>query len=158
MNIFVLDRCPERAARTQCDKHVVKMVLESAQMLCSALWRHEVEAPYKAAYTKHPCTVWCGDTRANFCWLLVHAFALTDEYLVRYGKHHKSNEALLFARDNYLKIPDGDLTPFALAMPDQYKMLDPVESYRAYYLGEKMGFATWKRNKPLWVEHNNFRT
>lgn len=151
MNIFILDECPEKAARSQCDKHVVKMVLESAQMLCSALWRHDVQAPYRAAYTKHPCTVWAGDSRPNFRWLLKHALYLLDEYQDRYEKDHKSSGALLFAKDNVWSVPYGTLTPFAQAMPDQYKDSDPVKAYRSYYLGEKMGFATWKRNRPDWV-------
>ena len=151
MNIFVLDLDPQKAAICQCDKHVVKMVLESAQMLCSALWRHDIEAPYKAAYTKHPCTVWAGDTRANFKWLALHALSLLEEYEARYHKKHKSEHALRFAYENRWSIPYGTLTDFAQAMPDQYKDPDPVIAYRRYYLGEKMGFATWKRNRPFWV-------
>ena len=151
MNIFVLDSCPTESAIVQCDKHVVKMVLETAQMLNSALWRYGVEAPYRQAYTKHPCTVWAGETRENFDWLLEHGWALLKEYQARYERVHKSLLAINFAQKNREAIPEGPLTPFAQAMPDQYKNSDPVKAYRAYYLGEKMGFATWKRNKPRWV-------
>ena len=81
MNIFVLDLDPKKAAIQQIDKHVVKMPLETAQMLCTALGRHGLEGtPYKQAYKKHPCTIWAGDNRNNFQWLVKHGIALSEEY------------------------------------------------------------------------------
>ena len=154
MNIFVLDRCPRKAAKYSCDKHVVKMIVETAQMLCYALYRHgEDDLPYalNPLHSRHPCTVWCGDTRANFLWLVRHGLFLSEEYTVRYGKIHKSKAVILTAAKKKKAIPPGSLTPFALAMPDQYKCADPVESYRKYYLGEKMYFAKWKTKTPYWV-------
>jgi hypothetical protein len=152
VNIFVLDKCPKIAAKSLCDKHVVKMVLESAQMLSTALWQHNVEAPYKPAYINHPCTLWSGKTRSNFDWLLKHSWALLVEYQARYQRVHKSLLAINFAEKNRKCIPAGPLTDFVQAMPEEYKKLDPIAAYRSYYLGEKMSFATWKRNKPNWIK------
>lgn len=128
MNIFVVDPDPNKAAASLCDKHVVKMPLETAQMLCSVSWRFGVPAPYKQAYAKHPCTLWAGETLANWAWLVEHGIALCAEYERRY-------------------------TPFVQAMPVQYKQADDaVAAYRAYYLGEKASFACWKSpaSPPEW--------
>jgi hypothetical protein len=72
MNIFVLDTDPQIAAGFLCNKHVVKMSLESAQMLCSAF--ENGEAPYKRSYYNHPCTKWARESQANYEWLLAHAY------------------------------------------------------------------------------------
>jgi hypothetical protein len=151
MNIFILDDCPDKAAIQQLDKHVVKMPLETAQMLCSALVRHGCEGtPYKAAYRKHPCTIWAGDTRTNFLWLIKHGVALSQEYTARYGRRHKSQDVIEWCATQAHLIPSGQLTEFAQAMPDHYKNPCPVTAYRSYYLGDKARIATWKRNQPEW--------
>lgn len=147
MNIFVLDLDPTKAAQYQCDRHVVKMVLESAQLLCSA---HE-SAPYKRTHYNHPCAVWTRSSMSNYKWLLSHAYALAAEYKQRYGKEHKCVEVLDWCRDNDPMILDLGLTPFAQAMPDQYKNEDPVVAYRSYYIHEKNKIAKWKHgNVPAW--------
>ena len=151
MNIFVLDLDPKQAAVTQLDKHVVKMPLESAQMLCSALIAHGVEdTPYKKAHPKHPCTLWAAATRTNFLWLVDHGISLSEEYPSRYGKRHKSQDVIEWCATLADKIPSGPLTKFAQAMPEQYKNSDPVIAYQQYYMGEKRNIATWKQNRPNW--------
>jgi uncharacterized glyoxalase superfamily metalloenzyme YdcJ len=151
MNIFILDTDPIEAAIQQLDKHVVKMPLETAQMLCSALVRHGCEeTPYKAAYRKHPCTIWAGMTRANFHWLIQHGMALCYEYTARYDREHKSQSVIEWCATQAHKIPRGQLTEFVQAMPEQYRAEDAVAAYRAYYLGAKAKIATWKRNQPAW--------
>jgi len=151
MNIFVLDESPEEAARMQCDKHVVKMILESAQMLCS-LWP-DGKAPYKRAFFNHPCTKWVRKSAHNHFWLLQHANALCREYTRRYGKVHKTQEVIEWCDRNdppwqdlgHPLDPWTGLTPFAQAMPDQYKVEDDaVQAYRNYYIGDKARFAKWK--------------
>jgi hypothetical protein len=136
MNIFILDDCPDKAAIQQLDKHVVKMPLETAQMLCSALVRHGCEdTPYKAAYRKHPCTIWAGDTRANFLWLIKHGVALSQEYTARYGRRHKSQDVIEWCAAQAHLIPSGQLTEFAQAMPDHYT--------RAPALSQPIAPTTW---------------
>lgn len=151
MNIFVLHTDPKKAAIQQIDKHIVKMPLESAQMLCSALSRHGSEdTPYKATHKNHPCTLWAGETRSNFKWLVTHGIALCEEYTARYGKRHKCQDVIEWCSKNASRIPEGKQTDFAQAMPVHYKRVSPVSAYRAYYKGDKSPIASWKRNKPRW--------
>ena len=153
MNIFFLHRNPNKCARYHCDKHVVKMILESAQMLCSAY--PNGDAPYKRAFYNHPCTIWARESQENYEWLLDHAYAMCQEYTRRYGKVHKSLDTIQWCGSNYhkLNIPRKGLTKFAQAMPEEYKNEDAVKAYRAYYLGEKTAFATWKNSEtPYWYE------
>lgn len=153
MNIFVLDTDPVRAATSQCDKHVVKMPLETAQMLCTAATVNGASgARYKPTHAKHPCTVWAAASRSNFDWLIAHGVALANEYRRRYGKTHASEAVILDAARFLDAIPSGALTAFAQAMPDEYRTDDVVESYRRYYHGAKRGFATWRApaSPPAW--------
>lgn len=93
MNIFILDRSPKLAAQMQCDKHVPKMLLESAQMLCLAA--HEsLIPPYKATHINHPCVKWILSTRGNYEWLLEHALEQCNEYTFRFNKRHKSQDVI----------------------------------------------------------------
>ena len=150
MNIFVLDEDPRQAARDQCDKHVVKMPLESAQMLCTALRQNgQHEVPYKAAHVKHPCTLWSAATRSNFLWLVRHGLELCEEYTRRYKKVHASQSVIVVAGSLAEHIPEGGLTTFAQAMPDECKHPDPVVAYRTYYVSTKQRMLQYtKRPSP----------
>ena len=150
MNIFVLHNNPTTAAQHACDKHVVKMILESAQMLCTVAHANNFAAPYKAGFKHHPCTIWVGQTKQNWDWLIDHALALCAEYTKRYGKVHKSQQHIEWCQSLPIDLPDTGLTPFAQAMPEQYKNPCAVTAYRAYYHGEKARFATWKTKAPDW--------
>ena len=150
MNIFVLDEDPHVAASMACDKHVVKMILETAQMLCAAAIAKGYEMPYGATHKHHPCTLWAGLSRGNWDWLVEHGIALCAEYTLRYGKVHKSQQIIEHARDMKISFCNQQLTPFAQAMPPQYKNECAVTAYRAYYMGEKARFATWKTQTPDW--------
>lgn len=152
MNIFILDEDPILAARDQCDKHVVKMVLESAQLLCSPF--DSGTAPYKRTHYNHPCSKWAQASSENFDWLALHALALCEEYTYRYKKIHKSEKVINWCIENkfILSFANKSRTAFALAMPDKYKSGNAVESYRAYYSGEKATIAVWNKTRkpPLW--------
>lgn len=150
MNIFVLDEDPSVAATMACDKHVIKMILETAQMLCAAAIVKGYTMPYGATHKHHPCTLWVGQSKANWDWLVEHGLALCSEYTLRYGKVHKSQRVIEFARDMSIEFDRQKLTPFAQAMPPQYKNECAVTAYRAYYMGEKARFATWKTQAPDW--------
>ena len=157
MNIFILDSDPVVAARSQIDKHVVKMPLETAQLLCTAARVHGATCVrYKATHGKHPCTLWAGTTRGNYAWLLEHGLALASEYTRRYGKIHASEAVIADAFRFRGLIPEGVLMPFAQAMPDEYRNADAVRAYRSYYLGAKRAFATWKApaTVPVWWATN----
>lgn len=148
MNIFILDYEPIQAAKYQCDKHIVKMILESAQIMCTIAHRNNLEARYKPTHINHPCTIWAGDYSDNYSWLSEHALALCSEYTYRYNKIHKSQdviESLLYISK---KLKKG-CSDFVKCIPDNFKKDCVVESYRAYY--KTKDFAVWsKSEKPFW--------
>jgi hypothetical protein len=152
MNIFVLDKDPKTCAVYHNDKHVVKMILETAQLLCGVHWVEGGEAPYKLSHKNHPSAIWARECVENYIWLCDLGLELCSEYTYRYGKRHKSQDIIEWCLLNVPNIPEkGDITPFALAMPDECKVGDAVASYRVYYMVEKRGFAVWKnRETPEW--------
>lgn len=158
MNIFVLDNDPALAASNLCDKHLSKMCLESAQMLCSAYKNYVgvpyISPPYKITHYNHPCSVWTRESAENFDWLVSHGLAIADEFERTYGNMHKSRKVIQWAwtRKSQITFPTVGLTPFAQAMPEHYKHPDAVIAYRTYYLEEKASIAQWNhgRSKPNW--------
>ena len=182
MNIFILDNDPTTAAQLQCDKHVVKMIVESAQMLSTAhrmldgyvekrpsksgkrminYWVHpkpyKEERLYKAVHHGHPSTVWTMESDANYIWHYDHFVALLDEYTYRYGKEHGTAKLKHTLMQPPRNIPVGPLTPFKLAMKDYPECIalgDPVEAYRAFYQTKQDRFkmAWTKRDIPDWFK------
>ena len=148
MNIFFLHHDPAKAASYVYDKHKVKMILESAQMLCTAhhVYGNEEQklyVPYKQAHLNHPSTVWTRQCRANYRWLYLHMLALGYEYTKRYGKVHASIvKCEKFLNIPPVHIPDGDFCEPPQAMPDQYKVPGcSITAYWNYYEGEKYTVA-----------------
>ena len=154
MNIFVLDSNIKSAAEYHADKHVVKMILETAQIMSVAVRDSGIDAGYKVTHYNHPCTKWARASLSNFRWLYDLAFWLNIEY--RYRFNHRVNHKSFDVIDNLPEpnIEDIGLTPFALAMPDDYKVEgDPVQSYRNYYLATKQHLFKWsKRDVPYWID------
>ena len=150
MNIFVLDLDPTIAAKHQVDKHVVKMPLETAQLLCSVF--PEGAAPYKRTHYNHPCSKWVRESYGNYLWLIKHGYALCDEYSLRYGKNHKCRDVIKWCEDNIRQnmFKSLDATQHPKCMPDEFKDEDVVLSYRKYYREGKKNIASWKANKPDW--------
>jgi hypothetical protein len=144
MNIFFLSWKPRQAAEYHCDKHVVKMIIETAQLLYSAHW--VLETPnlpsnaYKLAHKNHPSAIWTRESLSNYLWLCSLGWWLCKEYQFRYGrlKQHKTEEHIVWLLNNPPKMSMVDMTPLKLAMPDEYKTSDPVESYQKYYIEDKM--------------------
>ena len=165
MNLFILSLIQREIAQYMMDKHVSKILLEAVQMLCSCKRILDPDDEindriYKLAHKNHPVTIWCRKSKANFEWTLELIEELHNEWRFRYGhpytKFHKAYLMAMILKDN---IPCDDkfeaegLTPFALAMPIEYKSDDAVESYRNYYMSpEKQKIASWKkkREKPEW--------
>ena len=150
MNIFYLDKCPEKSAKYQYNKHVVKMILESAQMLCTAhhcIMGEDADVPYKITHKHHPCTVWTMQSGHNYAWLYNHMIALGAEYTKRYGKTHLS---ITKCKDLvYLPpgIPTIKFQQPPQCMPDEYKDKCSVQAYWNYYIGEKHKVANPKTEK-----------
>jgi len=162
MNIFYLDENPIIAAKMQCNKHVVKMTLETAQLLCSPF--PEGEAPYKRSHYKHPASIWLRESRDNYRWLLMHGLALAKEYTERYGRVHSSEKVIKWCFVNVYKIdfPEEGLTtpPYAISadmncrmLITEFDSLSRVEQYQLYYIMDKNHFAMWPEGKmPEWYE------
>lgn len=147
MNIFVLDKDPVAAAQMHCDKHCVKMILETAQILSTAIRLTDGgDFGYKATHKNHPCSVWARQTKGNFNWLKSLGLALCSEYTYRYGKTHKSASIIATAMPG--SIPDGDMTPFVQAMPDDCKREHTIEAYRSYYKSYKQRMLVYTRRRP----------
>lgn len=179
MNIFHLDKDPVVSAQMMCDKHVVKMIVEYAQLMSTAhrvldgeeyydktkndrkikRWKLEPRAQerllYKASHVNHPSNIWVRENNNNYRWLYKHFRALCKEYTRRYGKVHLTDQKLSgmlwFSPKNIDQV--GKMTKFAQAMPDHCKMDDPVKAYRKYYINEKSYMAKWtNREVPSWFQ------
>jgi len=160
MNIFFLHTCPELSAKDLCDKHVVKMVLETAQMCSTALRRNGLDplpSTYKTAFKNHPMTLWVGDCKENFMWALDHGLAIGKEYTRRYGRDHKSTQVLQDIKDAYFRNSHYNNLKWHIStppqcMPDEFKCDDYVEAYRAYYKVEKAAFLDYTNSQqPAWL-------
>jgi hypothetical protein len=188
MNLFILSLDPSKIAEYMMDKHIAKIILEAVQMLCTTQRILLTETDnvidpcvYKIAHKNHPVTIWCRAAQANYIWTLDLIDAMHAEWKYRYGhpehKQHKSYGVAQYLRQNVppaaaferLKI-SGVMTPFALAMPDEFKIhaspeispngtshgndiYDAIASYRSYYLSEpKRRIAKWAklRGMPIW--------
>ena len=150
MNIFHLDKTPIKCALYHCDKHVVKMILETSQMLSTAYQKHagENDSLYKSAYPNHPMTLWVGETYKNFGWTLLLGEALGFQYTHLYNKRHKSMRIINYFFKNLDwkdKLPKGEQTTPPLCMPDEFKCDDYVQAYKNYYINKKKSFAKYTK-------------
>lgn len=141
MNIFYLHSSPVKAAAYMYNKHVVKMILESAQLLCTAhimLDGDNANVPYKATHKNHPSAIWTRESIENYYWVYDHMLALGKEYTQRYGKQHltitKCKDILSKPPKNLTKI---ESTEIPQCMPDEFKNTNPVVGYWNYYINAK---------------------
>lgn len=176
MNIFALANDPRQAAEWMVDKHVLKMVLETAQLLSTAhriidgeeyigssksgrkakrwlLPDDREQHLYSATHINHPSAVWARASNNNYNWLYCHFHALCKEYTHRYGKIHKCQDMYHWLCTPPRNIPVGYKTQVTPAMPEQYKVgADSVASYRKYYREAKKDLHKWtKREPPEWI-------
>jgi len=157
MNIFYLHKDPYKAAELQYNKHVVKMILESAQMLCTAHHHYSVfaEVPYKKAHYNHPSTIWCRQNKNHYRWLYNHMIAIGQEYTARYGKEHMSITKCRLPLFQYpVGIPEGKFEQPPQCMPDEYKHESAIHAYWNYYIGDKSAICNTKKEK-LYTEIPN---
>jgi len=177
MNIFYLDENPKKCAEYHCDKHVVKMIIEYAQLLSTAhrlcdgiesrgssksgkrqvrVWKLDdsrENSLYLASHINHPSNIWTRSSIQNYEWLWQLWYNLCKEYEERYGKTHASWIKLA----THLSIPPHNIpeiraTPIPLCMPDEYKHKNPIIAYKTFYIKEKIKFATWKNGVPHWFK------
>lgn len=161
MNIFRLDKQPQACAQALCDQHVVKMTLETAQLLCGAhryLDKDNIinQDMYKLTHINHQCSVWTRQSNNNYNWLYSYFIELCNEYTFRFGKIHKSDKKLRYVlHTTPQNIHIGYLTQMPFCMPEEYiDNNDLIQSYRDFYIEEKLPFGRWNngRDKPLWIK------
>lgn len=154
MNIFVLDKDMKKSAEYTCDKHVIKMTLEHLQLLCSAYYYTGQEhlSPYGLTHKNHPMAIWVRESLSNWIWLRDYNLVMNEEYKYRYGKDHACG--ILTKNLITPNLKDIGLTNIPLCMPEEYRVEnDPVQSYRNFYIYEKITFATYRKRKwPDWLE------
>ena len=171
MNIFVTDPSPTLSARVLPDKHIVKMPLETCQMLsivCSKKWGHNYGElhrldgePYKTekgAFRNHPCTIWANASLENTWWLLAHGLALCNEYSWRYGKIHSCEKTLEEATEIIPSAPyQYRPKSFTFAGPDEFKYdtsIDTFTAYKRYISSKPWAASNYLRDpsrKPDWL-------
>ena len=146
MNLFYLDRNMHKAVRYHCDTHVVKMCLETAQILCTSLNRYGLSVPYRPTHVNHPTVLWAGDSILHYQWLRRFGLALCGEYTWRYKKNHASEFVIESLPTSPPLIDIGWRDP-PQAMPNNFKGNDVVKAYRRFYRAEKYKFANWTRRQ-----------
>jgi hypothetical protein len=163
MNIFRVNNDPYQASKDLCSKHIVKMTLESCQLLSTAL--HSVGCTdsrlYKATHLNHPSNIWTRTNRSNYLWLCYHLDGLLKEYTKRFGKHHKCEPMYEMFLNYAHLIVAGQETPLLLAMPKQFHTNNPVFSYRVYYAAAKHHLVeSDKRASPpsWWLDFRKYVT
>ncbi|KAF2072347.1 hypothetical protein CYY_006342 [Polysphondylium violaceum] len=162
MNLFYLDLVAKKSARYHCNKHVVKLILEATQILygvwhviegSNEKWKIRApENPMKLTHTNHPLSIWARTNTKTYDIVSEYCLCLLDEYTLRYGKVHSCTKHMDFlAKEKPKNLPVSNTCPvMPLCMPDQYKVVptkswqDVVDSYRAYYIGEKLHFCAYK--------------
>jgi hypothetical protein len=152
MNIFVTSSCPIKSAKYLDDKRKVKMILESTQMLCTALNVNGIQTPYKIAHLNHPCTIWTRQSKQNWEWLWQHAMALCNEYERIYDRQHACRNILYLIYSYVSVLPDIGMTPFANCARSKEKGIDHTNEkdiYTAYQLYLNDRWNTDKR-QPEW--------
>ena len=158
MNIFILDQTPELSAESHCDKHVVKMILESAQIASTALHLNGVTDPvmYKIAHKGHPCCIWAAENARHLRYVIELGLSLCMEYRLRYNKVHAS-ERVLISLSKYTR-PSPRPKYYAVCMAEPYRtegwaphlpLDETIRFYRQYYHLAKAGFAKWP-TPPTW--------
>lgn len=158
MNVFWLAEDPREAARYHCDLHINKMLLEAAQLLCTAAREHghDAEFLYRSTHTDHPLAEWAAESRANWDRLYEFARALNEEFMERYDhdEPHASWETLDRIDRDALSIPEDGETERPQCMPDEYRRPgDPVGAYRTYYANDKGNWAEWNHTpEPDWLD------
>jgi len=153
MNIFVLDEDPMQAARMLCNKHVVKMCVESLQIMSTVMHINGMQGPYRPTHQHHPCIKWTNKSNNNGKWLSLHLQAMLNEYTNRYHREHAVEEK--FKEIKHLDLFCGNYelhTTFEQCVPEIFKSNDAVKAYRRYYLIDKSRFAKWAPHalEPVW--------
>ncbi len=153
MKLIILDENPKKAAEYHCDQDLNYAVLNATQILSNILSANGIQsAPYKPRDLNNPINLWARTSRNNFEWLLDFALALNYEFTLRNNKTHKCTNAIMECKKylTVLKFDQIKETPFINDLPEEYKLNNTVDCYRAHMFFTKKGRASWNRNKKPW--------
>lgn len=164
MNIFILDKDIKKSVEYLVDKHTVKMILETAQLLCTAhhVLGTELDTSllYKKTHENHPCAKWVRESEENYKWTYNYLLELLKEYTKRYNREHKVS-TLINILSTLPKMPENARHKATLppsCMDEEYKLHittltidDVVDNYRNYYKKGKAHIHNWKVQKPYWI-------
>ena len=154
MNIFYFTHNPETNSKLLDDKRLVKMVLETTQLLSNGLYLNNQKSPYNPTHLKHPCSIWAAKSKANWNWLKKYGLALAKEYTRRYKRKHKCEDIMRSMEG--LRNKDNKFYDPPQCMPDKYKTDNVNVAYLKYYIGEKFNpnyfKHTYKKTYQFWKE------
>lgn len=176
INIFYISTSPQQAAEWMVDRHVVKMILETAQLLSTAhrvldgeeilgksktgrsvkryiLHDERDTIMYQATHINHPSAIWTRTAVENYLWLVEHFYALLDEYKYRYQKTHKCTDLAYHLQSPPQNLREFDQTEMPCAMDVKYIIAkDPVVNYQNYYRHGKFHLHSYtRRQAPPWL-------
>lgn len=161
MQIFILDKNINKNVEYYVDKHIVKIPTEVAQMISTVYHLQNMNIPsflYKPTHINHPCSIWIRKSLQNFLYTVNLGNSLYNEYQYRYNKpdkHCRNKLIFEYASKVLPSFSIQGLTPFALAIPKEYKKENVVEAYRQYYIKEKSHLFKWtKRPIPYWIKND----
>lgn len=158
MNIFYLHTSPQKAAQMMCDKHIIKMILESIQLLWSCHYSVNEDlshlkltiVPYRKTHFNHPSAVWVRTDVSHYVWLVLHVKELHNVYYQHFGqKMHKSYPHILFLEENVPPLENEYFQQPPQAMPDEYKQRLSQLAYREYYIHSKKDILSYRCSRIL---------
>lgn len=148
MNIFVSNPNPLESALILDDKRLIKMILETAQLMSTAINLYKGVSPYKTTHKNHPCAIWVRTSNKNYSWTLKHFKALSNEYTRRFGRIHKCYDYICLFESGKHLMPIGELTQFQNCT--QFKHITNVFEAYQFCLNDK-----WNKDKnPKWTLSN----
>ena len=152
MNIFVTNKCPILSARHLDNVRRNKMLLESCQLLSTAVNYHGGKAPYKTSHLNHPVSIWTRQTKSNYTWVAEHAMELSKLYTRKTGKEHKCHAVLLQLINMIDYIPNGELTPFVNCARNKDKGVDFIHVQDVFTAYQLYLNARWEMDikEPAW--------
>jgi Pyrimidine dimer DNA glycosylase len=149
MNIFFLDKDPKKAASYLYNKHLSKMQLETAQIICTCCYMNNIAAPYRPTHKNHPLVLWTAESKNNLEWLLDHAIGMNLEWTTKGKKEHSSYKiSMEYGKKLLAVLPTIGLTGIPIAK-NRYELNDAVNWYRNYYLSQKSHIRTKQENEVI---------
>jgi hypothetical protein len=146
VNIFVTSPDQRACALALDDLRLNKMIVESCQILCTALHLSGRGSPelYKPAYIRHPVVLWTARDARHYAWLVRHLEALFEERAFRFGSLEHHSLRLLPFLTQYVEN---------LMVPSDFVNCTPYKDVPSVHLAYQMTLRDkWRqdRRSPTW--------